>query len=37
MTDPHLKQNNFKQKLRLLQKINADETYHIRPYEDDVY
>ena len=37
MTDPHLKQNNFKQKLRLLQKINADETYRIRPYEDDVY
>lgn len=37
MTDPHLKQNNFKQKLRLLQKINADETYRIRPYEDDIY
>ncbi|MBR2193149.1 MAG: polyphosphate polymerase domain-containing protein [Bacteroidaceae bacterium] len=37
LTDPHLKQNNFKQKLRLLQKINADETYRIRPYEDDVY
>ena len=37
MTDPQLKQNNFKQKLRLLKKINADETYCIRPYEDDVY
>ena len=29
-TDPHLKQNNFKQKLRMLRKINLDETYQIR-------
>lgn len=36
MTDPNLKQNCFKQKLRLLKKINADDTYRIRPYADDV-
>lgn len=36
MTDPRLKQNNFKQKLRLLARINADETFRIRPYADDV-
>ncbi len=36
MTDPHLKQNNFKQKLRLLHKINLDDTYRLRPYEDEV-
>ena len=35
MTDPGLKQNNFKMKLRLLRKINADETYRIR-YEEDI-
>lgn len=35
MTDPHLKQNNFKMKLRLLGKINADETYRIR-YDEDI-
>ena len=35
-TDPKLKQNNFKQKLRLLRKINADETYQIRDTVDDV-
>lgn len=29
-TDPHLKQNNFKQKLRMLRKINIDQTYLIR-------
>jgi len=36
LTDPKLKQNNFKQKIRLLRKINADDTYRIRPYEDDI-
>ena len=35
MTDPALKQNNFKEKLRLLQKINKDETYRIR-YDEDI-
>ncbi|MDO4993492.1 MAG: polyphosphate polymerase domain-containing protein [Bacteroidales bacterium] len=35
MTDPGLKQNNFKEKLRLLRKINADETYRIR-YDEDI-
>lgn len=35
MTDPQLKQNNFKTKLRLLQKINADDTYIIR-YDEDI-
>jgi hypothetical protein len=35
MTDPHLKQNNFKVKLRLLSKINADDTYIIR-YDEDI-
>ncbi len=35
MTDPGLKQNNFKEKLRLLRKINADDTYRIR-YEEDI-
>lgn len=35
MTDPHLKQNNFKIKLRLLAKINADDTYRIR-YDEDI-
>ena len=35
MTDPHLKQNNFKEKLRLLGKINADDTYIIR-YDEDI-
>ncbi len=36
MTDPALKQNNFKEKLRLLRKINADDTYLLRPPEDDI-
>ncbi len=35
MTDPRLKQNNFKPKLRLLRKINADDTYRIR-YDEDI-
>jgi hypothetical protein len=35
MTDPHLKQNNFKIKLRLLQKINNDDTYLIN-YDEDI-
>ena len=35
-TDPHLKQNNFKQKLRMLRKINADETYQIRDGAEEV-
>lgn len=35
-TDPNLKQNNFKQKLRMLRKINADETYQIRDSAEDV-
>jgi hypothetical protein len=35
-TDPTLKQNNFKQKLRMLRKINADETYQIRDSAEDV-
>lgn len=35
MTDPHLKQNNFKPKLRLMAKINADDTYRIR-YDEDI-
>lgn len=36
LTDPGLKQNNFKQKIRLLRKINADDTYRLRPEEDDI-
>lgn len=36
LTDPALKQNNFKQKIRLLGKINADDTFRLRPYADDI-
>ena len=35
-TDPKLKQNNFKQKLRMLRKINIDETYQIRDTAESV-
>lgn len=35
-TDPHLKQNNFKQKLRMMSKINADQTYRIRDGAEEV-
>lgn len=35
-TDPHLKQNNFKQKLRMLRKINLDETYQIRDSVENI-
>ena len=35
-TDPNLKQNNFKQKIRMLKKINRDETYQIRDSAEDV-
>lgn len=36
LTDPELKQNNFKQKLRMLRKLNADETFRLRPDPDDI-
>ena len=36
LTDPRLKQNNFKQKLRMLRKLNADETFRLRPDADDI-
>ena len=35
-TDPNLKQNNFKQKLRMLRKINLDETYQIRDSVENI-
>ncbi len=35
-TDPTLKQNNFKQKLRMIKKINLDETYQIRDTAEDI-
>lgn len=36
MTDPALKKNNFKQKLRMLEKINADDRFRMPYDEDDV-
>lgn len=35
MTDPTLKQNNFKQKIRLVGRLNRDANFRIRPYDDD--
>lgn len=35
-TNPQLKQNNFKQKLRMLRKINLDETYQIRDTAESI-
>ena len=35
MTNPDLKQNNFKQKIRLVGRLNRDENFRLRPYEDD--
>lgn len=35
LTDPALKQNNFKKKIRLLGKIDADETFRMPPCADD--
>lgn len=35
-TDPGLKQNNFKQKLRMIKKINRDDTYQIRDTAENI-
>ena len=35
-TNPQLKQNNFKQKLRMLRKINLDDTYQIRDTAESI-
>lgn len=35
LTDTTLKQNNFKQKIRLIGRLNRDETFRLRPYDDD--
>lgn len=35
LTDPTLKQNNFKQKIRLVSRLNRDENFRLRPYDDD--
>ena len=35
MTNPSLKQNNFKQKIRLVDHLNRDEHFRLRPYDDD--
>lgn len=35
-TDPSLKQNNFKEKLRMIKKINRDDTYQIRDTSEGI-